>query len=55
MATLSCPKCNALTQKGSFKGWQIVVSVCLFPVGLLALLADRNPTICQKCGHTWQA
>ena len=54
MANLSCPKCSELTKKGGYKTWQIIVAVCFFPLGLLALLADRNPTTCQKCGHTWQ-
>ena len=53
MSNLSCPKCGELTKKGGYKTWQIIVAVCLFPLGLLALLADRNPTTCQKCGHTW--
>jgi NMD protein affecting ribosome stability and mRNA decay len=55
MAAISCPKCGELTQRGSYKGWQILVAVCTFPIGLLALMADRNPTVCQKCGHSWQA
>ena len=53
MSNLSCPKCGELTKRGGYKAWQIIVAVCLFPIGLLALLADRNPTTCQKCGHTW--
>ena len=54
MAHISCPKCNELTKRGGYKGWQIFVSICFFPIGLLSLLADRNVTRCQKCGHTWQ-
>ena len=54
MANISCPKCGELTNKGGYKAWQIIVAVCFFPLGLLALLADRNPTTCQKCGHSWQ-
>jgi len=54
MANLSCPKCSELTQSGGYKTWQIVVAICAFPVGLLALLAQKNPTTCHKCGHTWQ-
>jgi hypothetical protein len=54
MANLSCPKCGVLTRKGGYKTWQIVVSICFFPIGLLSLLADKNPTTCQSCGHTWQ-
>lgn len=55
MAELSCPKCNATAIRGSYAGWQILVAICLFPVGLLSLLAGRQPTKCSKCGHSWQA
>lgn len=55
MAQVSCPKCNTLTRKGGYKAWQIIVAICFFPLGLLALLADKNPTRCYKCGFTWQA
>jgi len=55
MAQLSCPKCNEMATRGGFKGWQIIVAICFFPIGLLALLADREPTKCPSCGHTWQA
>jgi hypothetical protein len=55
MAQVSCPKCSTMTQQGGFPTWTIVVSICLFPVGLLALLAGRTPTRCPSCGHTWQA
>lgn len=53
MANLSCPKCSELTKRGGYNVWQIIVSICFFPVGLLSLLADRKPTVCQKCGHAW--
>jgi predicted nucleic-acid-binding Zn-ribbon protein len=52
---LSCPKCGEMAKRGGFKAWQIIVAICFFPIGLLALLADRNPTQCPKCHHTWQA
>ena len=56
MATqLSCPKCDTMASRGGFKAWQIIVAICAFPIGLLALLADRNPTVCPKCGNSWQA
>jgi hypothetical protein len=55
MANLSCPKCSELTKKGGYKIWQIIVAICFFPLGLLALLADKEVTTCQKCHHTWQA
>jgi hypothetical protein len=53
MAQISCPKCSTSTKKGGFKSWQIIVAICLFPLGLLALLAGKEPSICMKCGHTW--
>ena len=55
MANVSCPKCGELTKQGGFKTWQIIVAICFFPIGLLALLADKEVTSCQKCGHTWQS
>lgn len=55
MATVSCPKCNTITSQGGFPVWTIIVSICAFPVGLLALLAGRKPTVCGSCGFTWQA
>ncbi len=54
MANISCPKCGKLTRRGGYKAWQIIVAICFFPLGLLALLADRNLTTCQNCGHIWQ-
>jgi Uncharacterized conserved protein (DUF2367) len=55
MAQLTCSRCNTLTQQGGFPAWAIVVSICFFPVGLLALLAGRKPTVCPSCGTTWQS
>ena len=52
---ISCPKCKELTKKGGYKGWQIIVAITFFPVGLSELKAKRQPSICQNCGHTWQA
>jgi len=55
MAILSCPKCETPCKKGGFKGWQILVAICFFPIGLIALLMDKEPTQCHKCSHMWQA
>ena len=33
--------------------WAIVVAICFFPLGLLALLAGRSPATCTHCGHTF--
>lgn len=52
---LSCPKCGTLATRGGFYAWQLIVSICAFPLGLLSLLAGRKPTTCPKCSHTWQA
>ena len=55
MAYLSCPKCGAKTQRGGFAVWQFLVSIFLFPLGLLSLLAGKEATVCPKCGFRWQA
>ena len=55
MAMISCPKCGSQTSQAGFPAWVIVVCICFFPVGLLALLAGRKPTICGGCGNMWQA
>jgi len=54
MAMVSCPKCSKLTTQGGFPAWEIIVSICFFPLGLLALLAGRKPTTCYHCGNIWQ-
>jgi hypothetical protein len=54
MAQVSCPKCGAQATQGGFPAWEIIVAICFFPVGLLALLAGRKPTECPACQHTWQ-
>jgi len=55
MANTYCPKCNELTHKGEYKAWQIIVAVCFFPIGLIALDADRKISTCKKCGYKWQS
>ncbi|HEY0142470.1 MAG TPA: DUF2367 domain-containing protein [Thermoanaerobaculia bacterium] len=55
MALISCPKCSTPTPQAGFPAWVIIVSICFFPVGLLALLAGRSPSRCPNCGFTWQA
>ncbi len=37
MAAVSCPKCNTLVQKAGYPAWVIIVAICFFPLGLLAL------------------
>jgi len=55
MAMISCPKCDSHTKKGGYKTWQILVAICFFPIGLLALFMDKEPTKCGNCNHIWQA
>ncbi|MDD6152514.1 MAG: DUF2367 domain-containing protein [Elusimicrobia bacterium] len=55
MALGNCPKCGKETSLGGFEIWQIVVSICFFPIGLLALLAGKKPSVCEHCGHTFRA
>jgi len=55
MATLSCPKCATQVSRAGFPAWAIVVAICFFPLGLLALLAGRKPTVCHSCGTSFQA
>ena len=50
---ISCPKCDALADRGGYQTWQWVVSICAFPIGLLSLLAGRKPNICKSCGYSW--
>jgi len=54
MSVVSCPKCTKPTQKGGYQTWQIVVAICFFPLGLLALLADKKPSVCSSCSFSWQ-
>jgi hypothetical protein len=51
---LSCPKCGEMAARGGFKGWQILAAILLFPIGLIALLLDREPTRCPECRYAWQ-
>jgi hypothetical protein len=51
---ISCPKCSKPTAQGGFAAWQIIVAICFFPLGLLALLAGRKPTTCNMCGFIFQ-
>lgn len=44
-----------LCRRGGFKAWQIIIAVIFFPIGLLALLADKEPTRYPSCGFTWMA
>jgi uncharacterized RDD family membrane protein YckC/energy-coupling factor transporter ATP-binding protein EcfA2 len=51
---IPCPKCGELATRGGFKKWQIIVAIVFsLAGGLVALAADRKPTKCPKCAHTW--
>lgn len=52
---LTCPQCNTSQKRSGYPAWAIVVSVCLFPLGLIALMVGRKPTKCMQCGLTWKA
>lgn len=52
---VSCPKCSQPASAAGYPAWVIIVAICFFPVGLLALLAGRKPTTCMHCGFTWKA
>jgi ribosomal protein L37AE/L43A len=54
MAIVKCTKCSNTTKKGGYPTWVILVAIFLFPIGLLALSAGKEPTVCTNCGHTWQ-
>ena len=54
MAMISCPKCSALVVRAGFPAWAILVAICFFPLGLLALLAGRKPSQCARCGTAFQ-
>ena len=51
--SISCPKCGGKVERGGFRTWQILLCIFLFPIGLIALAAGREPSICKKCGYTW--
>lgn len=53
MAVINCPKCGGLAKRGGFAVWQILVSIFFFPIGLVSLVAGRQPNRCNNCGHTW--
>jgi hypothetical protein len=54
MAQISCPKCGNMTNRSGYPVWAIIVAICFFPIGLLALLVGREPTRCGHCGNVWQ-
>jgi hypothetical protein len=55
MSLVTCPKCNSQVNRSGYPVWVIIVAICFFPLGLLALLAGREPSRCQQCGNVWQA
>lgn len=55
LENIYCPKCKKITKKNGYHLWQIIISVCFFPIGLIVLDADKKPTVCEHCRHTWIA
>ncbi len=55
MSILTCPRCGAPAPRGGIKIWVILVAIFLFPFGLFAFFADREPTVCPSCHFVWQA
>ena len=44
-----CPRCGSeMTEK--YAVWQILLSIILFPVGLVSLAAGKQKK-CSRCGH----
>lgn len=54
MAQVNCPNCGKIINQAGFPAWEIIVAICFFPLGLLALLAGREATTCPHCKHTAQ-
>ena len=52
---ISCPRCPSKAYRGVRPAWAILVAIFLFPIGLVALCAQRSPTTCPACGFTWIA
>jgi hypothetical protein len=52
-STTPCPKCGEPTRRGQFAVWQFILVICFFPLGLLALLAGRQSSVCPRCGRSW--
>ena len=40
---VTCPRCGTSVSRAGYPVWVIVVAICFFPFGLLALLAGRKP------------
>jgi len=54
MKNVYCPKCKNLTPEKGYKVWQILVAICFFPLGLIALDLDKKVTVCKHCGYAFQ-
>ena len=52
---VTCPKCTNNVQRGSYPIWVIIVAIIFFPIGLLALLAGRQASVCAACGNAFVA
>jgi hypothetical protein len=53
--TISCPFCGSQTKRGGFALWQYLMSIFFFPLGMLSLLAGRQPSLCKSCQKSFVA
>jgi hypothetical protein len=53
-APVKCVQCGAITPRGRFATWQVLVSIFFFPLGMLSLFLGRKATTCRNCGYSWQ-
>ena len=53
-APVTCVQGGASTPRGRLAAWQVLVSICFFPLGLLSLFLGRKATTCRNCGYCWQ-
>lgn len=50
-----CPHCGSWVEQARYPTWTIVVAVCFFPLGLLAPILCKQPTVCTRCGAYFSA
>lgn len=55
MALVTCPRCGANNPRGGFHGCVWVSAIIFFPIGLLAFLVGRRPTVCANCHNSYVA
>lgn len=50
---VSCPKCGEKVARGGYYAWQYAIMLLTFPVGIVAFLIDRKPSVCKNCGTSF--